>query len=93
MLIRLGSDIFYVSEYSADSYNPSTRQFYIQNNQMVGEYPWIEPYLMVNVERFYFFARMANVNEGIPNYKYLARPGYPLQDRAFKFAIKWTFIN
>jgi len=93
MLIRLGSDIFYVSEFSADSYNPSTRQFYIQNNQMVGEYPWIEPYLMVNVERFYFFARMANVSEGIPNYNYLARPGYPLQDRAFKFAIKWTFIN
>lgn len=93
MLIRLGSDVFYVSAYSADRYNPSTRQFYIQNEQMVGGYPWLEPYLMVNVERFFFFARMTNVGEGIPSYNYLARPGYPLQDRAFKFAIKWTFIN
>jgi hypothetical protein len=36
---------------------------------------------------------MTNVGEGIPSYSYLARPGYPLQDRALKFAIKWTFIN
>lgn len=93
MVIRLGSDIFYTTEYTADKYNPATRQFYTQNEQTVGAYPWIEPYLMVNVERFYFFARMANVNEGLPNYNYLARPQYPLQDRAFKFAIKWTLIN
>lgn len=93
MLVRLGSDVFYVSNYTADRYNPATKQFYIQNNQIVGAYPWLEPFLMVNVERFYFFARMANATEGLRSYNYLARPGYPLQDRAFKFAIKWTLIN
>lgn len=93
MLLRIGGDLFYISEHTADYYNAPTRQFINQTQQNVGDYPWFEPFIMVNVERFYFFARMANATEGIPNYNYLTRPGYPMQDRAFKFAIKWTLIN
>ncbi len=93
MLLRLGANLFFTSEYTADDYNPATRQFFIQTQQTVGGYPWLEPFLMVNVEQFYFFVRMANINEGLPNYNYLARPGYPMQDRALKFSVRWDLFN
>ncbi len=93
MLVRLGTDFFYTSDYTADNFNPITRQFEVQTNQKVGSYPWLEPFVMVNVENFYFFARFANAAEGFFGYNYLARPGYAMQDRALKFSIRWDFIN
>ncbi len=93
LLFRLGTDFFYISEHTADRYNPVTRQFFIQTKQSVGNYPWLEPFLMVNVERFYFFVRMANVAEGFFGYNYLARPNYPMQDRALKLSVRWDLIN
>lgn len=93
MLLRIGTDLYYASDYKGDSYNPIIRQYQSQTTTTINSYPWMELYLMVKVERTYFFARMSNVLEGTVPYNYFAAPGYPLSDRAFKFGIKWEFIN
>jgi hypothetical protein len=93
MLFRIGADLYFATNYTADSYNPIIRQFQSQTNTTINSYPWMDAYLMVKVDRTYFFARMSNVLEGSVPYNYLAAPGYPMADRAFKFGIKWEFIN
>lgn len=93
MLFRIGADLYLASNYTADSYNPIIRQFQSQTNTTINSYPWMDAYLMVKVDRTYFFTRMSNVLEGSVPYNYFAAPGYPMADRAFKFGIKWEFIN
>ncbi|UTW60561.1 hypothetical protein KFE98_10835 [bacterium SCSIO 12741] len=93
MLMRIGVDLYYTTAYTGDGYNPVTRQFYSQTQTKLGEFPWLEAFLMVNVDRAYFFGKLSNVMEGIPNYNYFASPGYPLNDLAFKFGVKWEFVN
>ena len=79
--------------YFADGYNPALRTFYSQTSQEIESYPWGEFYIMANVDRAYFFARITNLFEGAVPYNYYAGPGYPLPDRGFKFGIKWEFFN
>jgi len=93
MLLRIGTDLYFATDYTGDSYNPIIRQYQSQTTTTINGYPWLEAYLMVKVDRTYFFARMTNLLEGaVPN-NYFAAPGYPMADRAFKFGIKWEFIN
>lgn len=93
MLFRIGSELYYTPEYNGNDYHPTTRQFFIQHQQQMGDYLWLEPFLMVKVDRFFFFARLANALEGVNGNNYLSAPAYPMQDRAFKFSIKWDLIN
>ena len=93
MLLRLGTDLYVASDYTGDSYNPITRQYQVQTSKTIQSYPWLEPYVMIKVDRTYFFLRIANALEGAVPPTNFAAPGYPMADRAFKFGIKWEFIN
>ncbi len=93
MLVRAGSDLYYTTDYTGDSYNPTIRQYQTQNTNTIGSYPWLEAYMMVKVDRTYFFVRVTNLLEGAVPYNYFAAPSYPMPDRALKFGIKWEFIN
>lgn len=93
MLFRIGSDLFFTSSYYGDAYDPTIRQFITQNSKEIGLSPIVDFYFMVNVDRAFFFAKLANALEGIPSYNYYAAPAFPMPDRSFKFGIKWEFIN
>ena len=90
---RLGADLFWASEYYGDSYNPTIRQYLTQNTTKIESYPWLDIFLIVNIDRAFFFARLSNVLEGAVPYNYFSAPGYPMKDRAFTFGLKWEFIN
>lgn len=93
MLLRLGSDIYMTSSYFGDLYNPVIRQWTVQNQKEIGLFPIVDFFLLVNVDRAYFFVKLANALEGVTAYNYYASPNYPLPDRALKFGVKWEFLN
>lgn len=90
---RIGADLYATSDYYGDGYNAAIRQYYSQNSEKITTYPWLEVYLMAKIQRTYFFAKLTNVLEGNASPAFFAAPNYPLPDRAFKFGIKWEFLN
>ncbi|MGB0403602.1 MAG: putative porin [Salibacteraceae bacterium] len=93
LLYRIGMDLFWASEYYGDAYDPTIRQYLTQNTTKIESYPWLDVFLIVNIDRTFFFARVSNVLEGAVPYNYFSAPGYPMRDRAFTFGLKWEFIN
>ena len=93
-----GLSVLYYTNFTPRAYNSSLDEFYLQSNQRVGNYPvfgfFAEFYIKKN---FSFFSTITHLNSGLlkPVFgnNYLATTEYPLQDRAFKFGIKWRLFD
>lgn len=91
--IQVGVDATYYSAYYAPAYMPATAQFYYQNEEKYGNYPFVDVFVNAKVQRATFFAKMEHVNKGFMGYNYYNTPHYPARDRIFKFGICWRFFD
>jgi hypothetical protein len=91
LLSQFGLDIFYNSSYYADAYVPGIRDYYLQNHQLIGNYPYVDVFLNFKIKRVRFFVMYQHVTMGLFGYRYYTTPYYPMQDRALKLGLSWIF--
>ncbi len=97
LLIHLGFEVYYSSEYKSFNFNPATGQFYFENNnkKLTGNYPYVTVFADMKIKRnVMLFFKFMHINsfmntETLPYYV----TNYPLQNRLFKFGVRWTFKN
>lgn len=87
--IRLG----YNSAYYANAYMPALRQFYLQDDKMVGGFPFIDAFLGLKVKRANLFLQYSNLWAFTGDYSYYSVPGYPLRDPHLYFGVSWRFYQ
>jgi hypothetical protein len=92
-IIQPGIDVFYNTPYKAYAYMPSTRSFYIQNQQELGDYFYTNVYLNLQIKRARIFLRYTNLASLMGNYSYLTVPSYPMKDGGLRFGISWMFYD
>ena len=91
---HLGLDITYHTNYNADAYNPSVREFYYQNSEKLKFYPVMDLYFDILIKKAKVFFLLEHVNQGMFAQKgYYAAPDYGMQDRAFKLGVSWQFYD
>jgi hypothetical protein len=93
LLLAVGIDVFYNTAYNAPNYMPATGQFYIQNQTIVGNYPYVDVFVDAQIKKARIFLKAEHVTSGLFGQTYLQYPNYPMNDRAFKFGINWRFFN
>lgn len=93
MYTQIGVDFFYYSDVRANTYDPETRQFYLQNQVQTGSYPLFDFFITGHVRTFSFFAKMEHLNMGFSGDRYYAAPHYPMPTRAFRLGIGWKFFD
>jgi hypothetical protein len=93
MYAQIGVDFFYYSQLTANTYDPETRQFYIQNNVKTGNYPWFDVFFNGHVRNFSFFLKMEHVTAGLFGRRYYAMPHNPMPGRVFRLGISWKFFD
>lgn len=93
LLTMIGFDFFYNTKYYADAYMPSLSSFSRQYEKQLGNYPWFDAYLNVQLKRFRFFLKLQHVNSGWIDKNYFSVLHYPKNRRDFKFGISWTFYD
>ncbi len=93
---QFGFDVFYNTEYYAYSYMPATGVFYLQNEKLIGNYPYIDIFINLKLKRARFFIKCEHINsgliQGIPK-KYYNVLHYPMNGRCFRFGISWNFYT
>lgn len=89
--LQPGVNVFYNTPYYADAYNPSLRSFHLQNDREIGNYPYMDVFINLKVQRARFFVTYTHFNAGLMSYTYYTTPTYPMQDGAFKFGVSWRF--
>ena len=90
---QVGFDIYYQSVYYGDYYMPLTRQFYLQNEKQIGDYPYLDFFIKFKVDKARFFFKIAHLNSGLMGNKYYTVPGYPMRDRSFQIGVNWRFLD
>ncbi len=91
--MQSGFDVFYNSKYYAEAYMPAIKEFYIQNDKKIGNYPYIDFFINLKIKRTRIFLKYQHLNSGIGGYNYYTTPHYPMQDGIFKYGVSWMFHN
>ena len=85
--------IAYFTSYYADAYMPATRVFYLQNDVMIGNYPYIDMFLSLKVKRANIYFGYSNMFmlSGIRN-SFIA-PHYPMHDSKMFIGVNWRLFG
>ena len=83
----------YFTKYYANAYMPALRTFYLQNDVMIGNYPFIDLALAINVKQADLFVQYSNMFLLTGNYDSFVAPHYPMRDSKIFFGINWRLFN
>jgi hypothetical protein len=90
---QLGADVTYHTQYYPYSYMPAPGKFYRQDQVKTGNYPFINVFLNLKLQRTRIFIMFDHVNSGLMGYNYFMVPSYPQNIRMLRYGIAWTFYN
>lgn len=90
---QIGFDFRYNSSYYAPFYSPAIGQFTVQHEEKVGDYPWLDAFINLQLKRARIYIKYDHVNQGYPNSPYYTTYNYPGNPRALKFGVSWNFYD
>ncbi|MBS2213653.1 putative porin [Carboxylicivirga mesophila] len=90
---QIGFDARYHTEYYAPMYMPATGQFVNQTNQKIGNYPFVDAFINMQLKRARIYVKFDHVNQGYPNEPYYTTYQYPGNPRNLKFGVSWNFYD
>ena len=91
--LQTGFELNYFTAFYADAYMPALRDWYVQNNQKIGNYLFADVYVTLKVKAARMFVKYAHFNSLLKNYNYYLAPRYPARDARFYFGVSWRFHN
>jgi hypothetical protein len=94
---QIGLDVTYNTLYHPYAYMPATELFYRQYDTEAGNYPFVNVFLNIKLQRTRFFFMYDHANYSIRGAsaakESIMVPGYPMNISMFKFGLAWTFYN
>ncbi|MCB0396773.1 MAG: hypothetical protein KDD36_08975 [Flavobacteriales bacterium] len=93
LLARIGLDVTGFSSFSGHAWMPDVNQYYVQNENSIGDYPYVDVFVNLKIKRVRLFLKMQHLNAGMQGYRYYLTPHYPMPDRAFKLGLNWRFYD
>jgi hypothetical protein len=89
----MGAELFYNSAYFGNSYNPSARAFYLQDDTKIGNYPMLDVFFTGQIMTATIYLKMEHVNMDWQNTGYYYTPHYALPVRAFRLGLRLRLYN
>ncbi|MDO4758373.1 MAG: putative porin [Rikenellaceae bacterium] len=92
--LQLGLDGRYNTKYYAPSYNPALSVYYNQREIEVGEYPYVDAFVMAKWKRMRIFLKYQHLNKDLfGSGAYFSAAGHPMNPGMFKMGISWGFYD
>lgn len=91
--IQLGVDVFYNTAYYGMGWSPATRMFYLQQQNKIGNYPLINPFVCMQIKRAVLFGIYEHLNQNLINVGFYNTPHHPISLQSFRMGIRWRFYN
>ena len=85
--------LHYFTKYYADAYMPALRIFYLQNDIRIGNYPFIDAALTINVKQADLYVMYSNMFLLTGNRDSFIAPHYPMRDSKIFIGINWRLFN
>lgn len=91
--LQFGIDCDYYTKYYAPSYQPATMAFYNQREVKCGNYPFMNLYANMKLQKARFYVLFSHINQGWFGKNYFSMPNYPLNPRRFQIGVAVDFTN
>ncbi len=91
--IQAGFSVYYNTAFYAPNYMPSTGQFFLQNEQKLGNYPKVDVYFNFRIKRTRIFIMYEHFNARMGSQNYFSSLHYPINPGMLKFGLRWTFYD
>ena len=70
-----------------------TSLFHLQNDILVGGYPYTNAFVNVKLKRTSAYAQLFHANSYLTGGNYSKSPFYPVERLSFRFGILWSFYD
>jgi hypothetical protein len=90
---QFGVDTRYESKYYADYYSPALGMYYVQQNEQIGDYPWMDVFVNLKLKRTRFYVKYSNLGATLLKSGYYSTPNYAGQPALLGFGLSWTFYD
>ncbi|GAA4823057.1 putative porin [Algivirga pacifica] len=90
--LSTGFDLHWNSSYLADAFSPITQQFYLQDDQEIGNYPLLDFFFDFKIRRTNAFFKVTNILQGSFS-GYFDTPNYMGQALSFEYGVKWMLFD
>lgn len=92
MFLQTGISLHYFTKYYANGYNPVMAEFYVQNQQEIGDYPRLDFFLNGKIRNARIYLKAEHLNSRFTGFNYFSAPNYPYRDFVVRFGIVWNFF-
>ncbi len=93
LFAQFGVEVNYFTSFYGRGYIPAISQFFVQQTEKIGDYPFVDVYMNFKIKRARIFFKLQHLNEGMNGVNYFTAINYPMQQRAFRFGISWAFYD
>lgn len=91
--LEYGIDLRYSSSYYGYAYRPSTGAFHLQESKQLGNYPYLDLFLILRVKRTRVFVKWEHVNADFTGENFFPVLNYPTKVRFIKYGVYWHFYD
>ncbi|MBT9187716.1 putative porin [Zobellia russellii] len=94
MFMQTGVTLKYFTAYNMDAYNSLLGEFYLQNDQKLGNFPMLDFFINAKIQQTRIYLKAEHFNSlFIEKPTYYSAPGYPYRDFVIRFGLVWNFFS
>lgn len=94
LYLQTGVTFNYFTNYFANSYNPVISEFFVQNQQEIGNFTNCDFFVNARIKQCRIFVKAEHFNSAWSSTnKFYTAPNYPYRDFLIRFGLIWTFFQ
>lgn len=93
LFLQTGITFSYFTKYYANGYNPLIAEFYVQNEQEIGDFPMIDFFINAKVRNTRIYLKAEHFNSSFTGNDFYTAPDYPYRDFIVRFGLVWNFFS
>ena len=93
MYLQTGVTLKYFTKYYMNAYNPVLGEFYVQDQEEIGNFPMLDFFINAKVQRTRIYFKLEHFNSSFTGYNYYTAPDYPYRDFVIRFGLVWNFFS
>lgn len=92
LFLQTGITFKYFTSFKMNAYNPLISEFHIQNDDLIGDFPMLDFFLNLRIQRTRIYLKLENFSAGFTGRNYYSAPTYPYRDLTFRIGLVWNFF-
>lgn len=93
LFLQTGFTGKYFTSYEMNAYDPVLAEFYVQNDQKIGDFPMLDFFVNAKISQTRIYIKWEHFNTLFTSQNnYFSAPGHPYRDWKIRFGLVWNFF-